>query len=258
VTTDPPASTPAAKAADQSAGSDLRSESSVAVLRFVAAHRFVLLTHVRQLLNTGDRYAARQLEDLISQRLVRRNQVWHRQPPLYQITGAGLDAISSQLDVPRFDTIRDYRHDAGVPWITLAAQQGVYGDNELIITEREMRAADRALSTAGSAHDAAFGIRIQTGSQPGSARIHYPDLLLAVRGGQVAINLQTAMPGTRHLEATIAGYKADPHVGAALYLIDDLRIAPVIERAAAKLGMADPIHVQRAGLDRDPLAALAQ
>jgi hypothetical protein len=226
------------------------------VLRFIAAHRFVFLGHIRVLLGAEGQRAAVQLHELVIEGLVRCHGSWHGLRPHFQITAAGLAWIDSQLELPRFETIRDYRHDAGVPGITLAAQTGFWGETELIITEREMRAADQALTTR-SANTPGFGIPIQAVGDARSTPLHYPDVLIAVQDGQVAINLQTATPGSRRVEAIINAYKSSPQIAVGLFLVEDRRVGGVIERVAAELDMAGPIHVQPAEYPR-PLPALAQ
>jgi hypothetical protein len=261
MSTEPPAAVPGvgtseAPADTPAAGHDAAAESAT-VLRFTAAHQCVVPDHIRALLDTDAARAATALNELVSEGLIRRNQAWHREPPQYQITAGGIEAIGSQLQQPRLETIRDYRHVVGVAWVTLAALRGAFGETELIITEREMRAADRALGQADpeAANTARFGIPIQTVGQPRT--VQYPDLLIGAPGGQIAINLQSTMPGSRRIEAIINGYKHSPHVSLGLFLTNDPDIRDLISQLAAKLEMSESIRIQRARSPR-PLPALAQ
>jgi hypothetical protein len=128
------------------------SEVDEEVLRYVARHPFVLVSHVQALLDLQEQAAAERLASLSADGLIRLAPRFRNQVAGYRITGSGLAQIGSDLSVPRVD-LRRYWHDIGVWWMWLAARNGVFGEIERVFSEREMRAADKADAAAKYAFD---------------------------------------------------------------------------------------------------------
>ena len=227
------------------------------ILAFVAEHRLVLAGHAQTLLGVSESVAYRRLGGLTARDLLEHSRVLHEQPGWYQITRRGLALIGSDLPRPRVD-LRCYRHDIGVAWVWLAASRGAFGRVDRIVSEREMRsrdaacaAADRAASARGElAVDAGndrrppFGVRLGGVGPGGQIRLHYPDVLLIGRAGErVAIELELSEKGGRRLETILAGYGADPSIGAVLYLAEKPGIRREVKSAAARLRISDLVHV---------------
>jgi hypothetical protein len=232
------------------------------VLEFAAAHPFIRHDHVKALLGDTLQLAAQRLDALAQAGLLSCQPAFHRQADSYQITRRGIAAIDSQLPVPRYETVRSYRHHDGVIWVALAAHHGVYGDLERILTGRQMRAldtntipSDHVFATPSDHRLPPFGVQLNP-DQPDNPR-HYPDLMLILPQGRVAIELQLLPPDPDRLARHVAAYGADPKIAVALYLVTDQAVGTTIQAAAAELGLSAPTHVQRAQYGRHRPADLA-
>ncbi len=124
------------------------------ILALAAEHRLILPGHVAALRKITDADAQRRLGELAHRGLARHHRTHHGQAGHHQITSQGLDAIDSPLPEPRSETIRDYRHDAALPYLTLAARDGRFGEILGAVTERVMRHHDAARR---GGHPSAFG-----------------------------------------------------------------------------------------------------
>jgi hypothetical protein len=159
--------------------------------------------------------------------------------------------------------VRSHRHQYAVGFLALAAQNDVWGEAERVLTQRQMRAldkttvsSDRVFSTPGDHRHPPFGVPLDA-DQPDSLR-HYPDVMLFIPQGRVAIELQDLPPELARLKATIAAYGADPQIAVALYLVTDKTVGETIDAAAANLGLSAPTHVQPAKFGANPPADTAQ
>ena len=228
------------------------------VLAFAATQRLMLVVHVQALLHESGDVAKRRLDALVAAGLLIRERVFRAQPPWYQITRSGLEAIGSELPVPRLD-LRYFRHDIGVGWLWLAATLGGsfdgFGKPGRVVSEREMRAYDASLALAEPAGELGesrlrarargeppFGVRITGDGQETS--LHYPDLLLIVAQGRVVVELQTSSIGRRRLEASLAAYGAEPTISAVVYMVEDRRLGRIIRSTASRLGISQRTYVQ--------------
>jgi hypothetical protein len=127
---------------------------------------------------------------------------------------------------------------------------------EAILSQREMRARDsapgadeqyRAQRIAAPDRSAPpFGVRVSDPGAAEPAEYHYPDLLLIVAAGRIAIELALSSPGGQHLDSVLTGYASDPNIAAALYLIDNPTVGDVVEATAERLGLSTIITVQHA------------
>ena len=192
------------------------------ILQFAAEHRSILAAHLEPLLAITSTEAQTRLGELARQGLTRHHRTHHGQPGHYQITSRGLAMIESPLPGPRFETIRDYRGETKIPYLTLAARRGVFGTVHRAVTERVMRHHDTTRRTRqrtpGSQYpddEPEYGVPLGTGIDTTVAR-HYPDLMLIVPRDQnavrVAAQLQARRPAPHKLAAHIAAYGADPEI----------------------------------------------
>jgi hypothetical protein len=213
------------------------------VLAFAAEHRIVLADQVESLLGAS---AAERLEALVQDGLLMQERPLNA-PPCHRIVRAGLDALGSELSAPRALAPATYRHDVGLAWLWVAAHRGVWGEFADVVSERRMRSHDATMDAAGElTPELPFGIRLGGVGRAGGERRHYPDLLLVTNEGhRIAVELELSTKGPGRRETILAGYAADPRIDAVLYLVDRPAVGHAISRSAARLGIADLVHVQR-------------
>jgi hypothetical protein len=211
------------------------------LLELAAQHRLILSTHAQALLGVAGATAEARLRALGSRGLMRRAPTFDGQPPGYQITRKGLNAIGSGLPT-RGANLSEYAHDVGLAWLWLAAKAGSFGPLADVVSERRMRSHD------GSAPRDAdpFGVRLGGFGARGRARLHYPDLLLVTKDGRrVAVELELTTKERTRREKILAGYGADRRIDAVLYLVTDVRVGRAIQQTAARLGISHLVRVQR-------------
>jgi hypothetical protein len=233
------------------------------VLEFAAAHPFIHPDHIKALLGDTALLVSQRLRALTQAGLLSSQPAFHDQPDSYQITQQGLEAIDSQLPIPRWETVRSYRHQYGVAFLVLAAQANVWGEIDRALTQRQMRALDNTtetydhvFSTPADHRHPPFGVQLDP-ERPDMPK-HYPDMILIDPGARVAVELQLLPPAPARLEAVIAAYGADPKTSAALYLVNNQTVGKTIQAAAANLGLSAPTHVQRAQFGANPPAEIAR
>jgi hypothetical protein len=213
----------------------------------------ILADHIRALLDTTPADARQQLGRLARQGLVCHQHTHHGQPGHYQITSQGLDAIRSPLPVPRAESIRDYRRDTAIPYLTITGRRGGFGTVLHALPERAMRHHDTTQPDpkASPIGEPVYGVALGTGIEKAVAR-HYPDLMLVTPGGRVAIELQTRLPAPRRLATQLTAYNADPHIQAVLYMVEDDDVFEAIINSGKQHGFKNPKPmVQRYSLDPD-------
>ena len=215
-------------------------ERDLQLLGFVAEHRLVLPAHVAALLDTSSDAAAGRLRALAAGGFVRQEAIFHRQPSCYQITGKGLAAVGSGYRQPRLD-LRCYRHDVGVAWLWLAARGGAFGPVRELISERRLRSLDAVVDRAAEP----VGVRLGGIGPAGKPRLHYPDLMFVLEGGQrVAIELELTGKGRARRERILSGYAVDSRIDAVLYLVDRPVVGRAIQLSARQIGISEIVHVQ--------------
>jgi hypothetical protein len=232
-------------------------ERDLRLLGFIADHRLVLAEHVRTLLDVSETAAETRLRSLTRSGYLRHRRLFHHQPGCYQITRQGLAAIGSGSRSPRLD-LACYQHDVGVAWLWLAARSGAFGPVREVISERRLRSHDASPERTGEP----LGVRLGGYGPGGRPRLHYPDLLLVMAGGQrAAVELELTAKGRARREGILWGYAVDSWVDAVLYLIERPAIGRSIQSSARALGIADRVHVQpfrwSAGTARTPTPARA-
>jgi hypothetical protein len=223
-----------------------------ALLSFIAQHRLVLTNHIRVLLSISHDAARARLRTLRAGGLLAGERFFHGQPPCWWITGKGLALIGSPLPPPRID-LSSYRHDVGLGWLWLAAEQGAFGPFRELVSERTMRSRDGARARElvdQDQLDDPFGVRLGGVGPAGRERLHYPDLLLITPdGGRIGFELELATKDRARRERILSGYGADPRFDLALYLADRPAVARAVEGSAARLGIGPMVHVQRVRWD---------
>ena len=230
------------------------------LLSFAADHRFVQPAHAGALLGVSIRSAEARLRALSTAGLLIRKRWLHGHPACYQVTGAGLGAIGSDLPRPRID-LRSYEHDVGLAWLWLAARDGRFGPMREVLAERQLRSRDGAAAAPSSAaaqgeRGRPVGVRLGGVGPAGRERLHYPDLLLTTDDGhRIAVELELSSKGRVRREKILAGYGADARIDAVLYLVKDRRLGRSLQDSARRVGLEALVHVQQVG---SPPAAAAR
>jgi len=216
-------------------------EPDLRLLALAAEHRLVLTAHAQALLGVSARAAGRRLAALARGRYLRTDhQLAGRR--WYQIDRRGLAAVGSSLGRPRNVDLATYEHDIGLAWLWLAAHRGAFGATRAVVSEREMRSADRRAERFAEP----LGVRLPGAGPHGGDRRHYPDLLLETHTGhRVAIELELTSKSPRRREEILGGYAIDARFDAVLYLVDRHAVGQAIAGTAVKLGMSDLVHLQR-------------
>ncbi|HET9720629.1 MAG TPA: hypothetical protein VFP55_11160 [Solirubrobacteraceae bacterium] len=248
------------------------------VLEFLAEHRVAIVSQVQVLLDCTPRTAERRLHRLVGADLVVRRRIFEGLPAACWITARGLGLLERQLPAPRLD-LKCYRHDVGLAWMWIAAQNGVFGPLTGQISERAMRSADRRAVTLGSGREDAlggdalredalredalggdalgggaglagavgrYGIGVAGTGPRGGLSLHYPDLILdAVSGHRIAVELELTAKTPGRLDRIMLGYAADPGVATVLYLCPPGPLGGRVQAAARRAGISDRVHVRQ-------------
>jgi hypothetical protein len=124
-----------------------------------------------------------------------------------------------------------------------------------------MRAVDQAAASAkGSVEldvsaavrakvaDAAFGVSLVSDAPGAPGRVHYPDLVFVVPQGRIAVELRLTAIARDPLERILTAYARKPSVAVVVFLTDRKAVGLPIQAAAARLGLARQVHVQRVEL----------
>jgi hypothetical protein len=117
------------------------SERDRRVLAFGAQQRLVLAAQVAALLGVAAPTARERLHKLSQAGYLRFARELSG-PGCYLIERRGLAAIGSRLPRARAVNRSEYEHDVGLGWLWLAAQRGVFGRLDGVISERRMRSHD--------------------------------------------------------------------------------------------------------------------
>jgi hypothetical protein len=226
-------------------------EDHIRILEFLAEHRVCVLPQLPVLLGCSPRTASGRLRALLELGLAARERVFEGHPAACWITPRGLAWLESGLPAPHLD-LKGYRHDVGVAWLWLAAQNGAFGRLDRVVSERAMRSEDRRpgepwvgdLHSSDSARPR-HGIGVAAAGPRGGLALHYPDLLLATATGhRVAVELELTGKGPRRLDRIMLGYAADPQIDGALYLCPGRSMGLRVQAAARRAGISDRVQVQ--------------
>jgi hypothetical protein len=215
------------------------------LLAFAAEHRLVLAGHIQALLGLSAAAVYARLRRLTQAGYLRHENVFHRQPGCYQVTGRGMAAIGSGYST-RPVNVAEYQHDVGLAWLELVARAGVFGPMREVIGERHMRSRDA--SDDGRADRDPFGVRLGGYGAGGRERLHYPDLLLVTPNGKrIAVELELSAKGRTRREKILSGYAADGRIDGVLYLVEQGTdaLARSIRDSARRAGIGSIVHVQQ-------------
>jgi hypothetical protein len=222
------------------------------LLAFAAEHRFVVAAQVAVLLGVSESAADGRLRTLAGGGYMRSERKLHRQAAAHQITRAGLRALASDLPAPRTIDLAAYRHDLGLGWLMLAARRGRFGPVKEVVSERRMRShdgRDRDRSTR-------FGVRLGGVGPGGLDRLHHPDMVAVTESGhRVAFELELSTKSPDRRERILAAYGADRRIDAVVYMVEHAAVGRAIERSAARVGVADRVHVQNVSFGSSPPSA---
>ncbi len=215
-------------------------ERDLELLGFVAEHRLVLAAHAAALLRTSEAAANARLRALASAGFLHSEPGFQGQPRCHLITRKGLSAIGCGFRSPRVDP-RCYRHDVGLAWLWLAARAGRFGPLREVISERRLRSLDADPDRS----DEPVGVRLGGFGPAGKPRLHYPDLVLVLEGGQrVAVELELTSKGRGRREKILLGYAADSRIDVVLYLVDRPATARAIQASARQIGISELVRAQ--------------
>ncbi len=216
-------------------------EQDLALLWFLAEHRFALPEHVASLLGVTVGTATARLSKLVTAGYVRKDQRFRQRPAMHLIAPDGLKVLGSRLPAPRPD-VHTYVHDVGVAWLWLAAARGTFGPLQEIVGERHMRSHDGGRDPASEP----LAVKLGWVGPRRSDSLHYPDLLLRTSDGRrVALELELSSKPRVRLERILTGYAADPRIDGVVYLVESAVLARSVKAAARRVGIASRVHIQR-------------
>ena len=211
----------------------------LALLGFLARHRFVLAAPVIQWLGADRSVAYRRLAGLASLGLITQARPFSSYPSCFSITPAGLSAIASRLPAPAVE-LGCFRHDAALVWLWLE-RHPARGQRDRVLTEREMRGLDRE----AAAHEERYALQLPTLGPGGRPRRHYPDLVVQDHGGGCrALELELTLKSRSRLEAILTGYGAHAQIADVTYLTDRPKVARAVLTARDALGLGRRVRVQ--------------
>lgn len=230
-------------------GTEPITERDRQILAFAAEQRFVLGAHIASLLGISTPVASARLRALSESGYMTGAELFKEEPPHYRVMTRGLRAIGSDLSRSRPVDPSLYRHDAGLAWLTVAAERGAFGPLTEIISERRMRSVDRR----GADRDQPFGVRVGGVGRDGRARLHYPDLVVVTdTGHRVAFELELTTKPPRSRERILSSYAADQRIDAVVYLVDTPARRRVMQESVRRMGIGDRVRVERVTLGHRP------
>jgi hypothetical protein len=209
------------------------------LLRFAAAHRFVLASQVEVWLGAHEVVAYRRLKGLVRAGLMIYERLFHARPGCYRVSTSGLAVVESSLPRPTID-LRTYRHDIGAVWLWLAVGLGQLGGDRGVLSERQMRSHDQRPDQGG----ASFAIPLGGYAPSGKPRVHFPDVVLVdEHGARTGFELELTLKSRSRLEAICAGYAADCRVERIVYITDRKMIALALEEMWLMFGLDGRLQV---------------
>lgn len=207
-------------------------ERDLALLRWLARHRFATAAQVGERFAIGRNRCARRLGQLAAAGYVERREPF-RAPSVYFVTRSGLKLAESELPPARLD-VRTYRHDLGV--VSLAVEFELAGLRT--VTEREMRV--REFTGLGI-----YAARYTPEPSEHSPRRHFADLAVEHGDGRLEVfELELTPKRSRRLRAILKAYRRSPHVSAVVYYVERPELGRRIEELARSLHVHDRISVR--------------
>jgi hypothetical protein len=225
------------------------SERDQRILGFVADHPFVLARHVAAVLGITSSAAARRLLSLSQAGYLLSDDSLRREPMSYRVTAKALRTVGSDLPTPPKVNLATYRHEAGLAWLAIGAERGMFGPVTEVISERRMRSRDGR----SARHKEQFGVRLGGPGLDGRDRLHYPDLLVVTETGhRVAFELELTGKGRRRRERILMGYALDRRIDAVVYLVDHAARRRALQESVRRLGLEDRVRVEAVKLGHRP------
>ena len=226
------------------------------MLAFAAEQRFVLGAQLAALTGVDEAIVDGRLRALTAAGYLREARRPAERPAARQVTPAGLRAIGSDLRAPPRVALGTFDHELAAGWLMLAARRGRFGPAAAVVGERRMRSHDARLRGQPAGRAERFGVRIDGFAPGGGDRLHYPDMVMLTRSGhRVAFELELSHKSRGRREAILAAYASDPRIDSIVYLVGNRSTGAAIERAAARFGMSEIVHVQLARLGPEQPAA---
>jgi len=218
-------------------------DRDLGLLRFAAAHRFVLARQAQAWLGASEVVAYRRLKGLVGADLMSYERLFHHRPGCYRVTTAGLAVIESPLPRPLID-LRSYRHDTGLVWLWLHAWRGALGPYRQLLSERDMRSHDQRPDSACGT----FAIPLGGYARGGKRRVHFPDIVICHEdGSRVALELELTLKSRARLEAIFAGYTAERRIARIIYITDAAAVAAAVSEMVAMFGLDARVEVHYLG-----------
>ena len=225
------------------------------LLAFVASSPVVLAAQVASLVRIRDDVPPDLVAELVGDGLMEAAPRLRGQGEAYRITAAGLRAIGSDLLVPSID-LRRYWQDVGAGWLSVAARRGRFGEEiERVFLQREMRAADHRAQGEGAlvdsgwsaavrakAADAAFAVWPGEGAGPAVA--HYPDVILVLAQGRVAMQLVLEVPSPRSMTAVVEAYARKQTLATTVLIVPGPALRESLMALVERCGAGDRVMVQ--------------
>lgn len=174
-------------------------DRDLAVVRWIGRQRFAAADQINRRFGMDRSRAYRRLRVCIAAGLLVHEQPFHG-PGVYVTTQHGLAAVDLDLPPARVD-VRCYRHDLDLAG--LCATYELAGHQ--VVTEREIRTIDT------------HSDRPRYAVTLGGGRQHFPDLILDIVEGLVAVELERTAKRARRLDHILAGYVRARHLTAVHY-----------------------------------------
>ena len=157
----------------------------------------------------------------------------HNQPGAHHVTRAGLRMLGMEaMPVPTI-SLQSFLHDDAVVW----EQVNLERSGVEVLTEREMRVAERAL---GEDHL----VRIPPHASTGTST-HRPDLLFRMNGKAAwhAVEVELAPKSEARLSAILTGYLSSPSFIAVVYCVPTTNLIERVRRVGSSVGLGDRLKV---------------
>ncbi len=207
------------------------------MLAFAAEHRFVLAAQLAALLQISTDAAGTRLRALADAGYLADTRPLNDEPTLYQATTKGVRATGGDLRRPEKIDLARFRHDAGLAWLMVGAERGMFGPLDQIVSERRMRSEDRRSDEDRDT----FGVPLRGGR----GGLHYPDMLVVTdTGHRIAFELELSGKSRARREAILSAYGADQRIDAVVYLVDNPARRRAIEQSVRRVGVGDRVRVE--------------
>lgn len=205
----------------------------VEILRWIGRVRFATCEQVAARFEMYSKVAYKRLAVLIGNGFVRRVPMLHNQPGAHHITKAGMRMLGvGDMPVPTVG-LQSFLHDQAVVWEQISLE----ASGAEVLTEREMRAAERTLGEQYVVH---VPPHLSTG-----ASTHRPDLAFRVNSASPwhAVEVELAAKSEARLLAILGAYRADAQYAAVVYCVRDVRLIDRVRSVGLDVDLGDRLKV---------------